>query len=137
MFWEFLRAAGSCHRLCPVPLLQEGSSLLPDTVDAQEGITHGNWKSLVEELSGRTETRWDVKDGWQGTQHHSSMFPGHWWNVAHPQEVLVEQEEKHRMLQGETGDPQCQNARTQQHGIIITGLPRAKGEPQHGASWSQ
>ncbi|KAF4800332.1 cadherin-23-like protein [Turdus rufiventris] len=34
----------------------EGSSLLPDTVDAQEGIAHRNWKSLVEDLSGRMET---------------------------------------------------------------------------------
>lgn len=34
-----------------------------------------------------------------------------WTLVKHgsSQEVLVEQEEKHRRLQGERGEPQCQN----------------------------
>lgn len=39
-----------------------------------------------------------------GREPSTNVFLGCWRNVAHPQEVLVEQEEKHRRLQGERGE---------------------------------
>lgn len=96
-----------CHFFSPFP---GRSKIAPKHRDCSGREDPPPWKSLGKDQSGRMETRWDVEDPAvvPGLKHPwvlgtpaplQHVFLWHWRSMAHPQEVLVEQEQKNRRLQ--------------------------------------